>query len=109
MGMGGEGRGRGGGGEGGLGSGGDGGDGEVGIANEGGGEQVGEVGGSAAGSVAINDPIDLVVGFVVPVYLKGLFRRFCGVTSSVITKGFVKMGTLTTVKDANSLVFFIAN
>lgn len=63
--------------------------------------------GSMRGSVAIKDPVGVVLDFAFPVFLKGIFRRFCGVTSTIVMNGFIKAGTLTTIKDAKAVVFLV--
>lgn len=49
------------------------------------------------GGVAAKSPKGLVVAFTVPLVLKGVFRRFCAVTSAVVIKRIMKIRTLTTM------------
>lgn len=59
--------------------------------------------------VARKDVSRGVVFFTVPLFLKGLFRRLCGATSSLVMKGFLKDGTLTTIDSSKGLVFLVMN
>lgn len=51
----------------------------------------------------------ILLKFAVPMFVNGMFRRFCGVMSTIIMKGFMKAGTLTTINSAKAVVFLVVN
>lgn len=62
---------------------------------------------AAAGRVARNTPLPLVLGFAFPLLLKGVLRRACSLISTTVIKGFLKVGSLTTVKTDASIMFLV--
>lgn len=58
-------------------------------------------------SLAANGPFQSLLGFTVPMVLKGLFRLFCALTSSIVMKGALKTSSLTTMNSADVVVCFM--
>lgn len=64
---------------------------------------------TASERVASKHPFPLVLGFTFPLLLNGLLRRACSLVSTTVINGFLKVGTLTSMKTDASIIFLVLN
>lgn len=62
---------------------------------------------TASGRVATKPTLPLVLGFALPLLLNGLLRRACSLISTTVIKGFLNVGTLTSMKTDASIMFLV--
>lgn len=57
--------------------------------------------------VASKPDLPLVLGFAFPLLLNGLLRRACSLISTTVIKGFLNVGTLTSMNTDASIIFLV--